>query len=64
MLRYELMGTEVHICVHTLMYSHFVFFNAKIPFQIVAFCQIIQSKNGDGKQRMVLLPCSPALGDS
>lgn len=64
MLRYELMGRQVHICVHTLIHNHFVFSSAKIPFQIVAFCQRIWFKNGEGKQYMVLLPCSPALGYS
>lgn len=61
MLRYELMGRQVQICIHTLMYNHFVFSNAKTPFRIVAFCQRIQSKNGEGKQHLVWLPRSPAL---
>lgn len=52
MLRYELMGPQVHVCVHTLMYNHFLFSSAKVPFHIVAFCQRIQSKNGEGKQHM------------
>lgn len=41
MLRYELMDRQVHIYVHTLMYNHSVSSSAKIPFQIVAFCQRI-----------------------